>query len=105
MSDKATGLLAVIEAVNGLPASLLIAVGAGRLMWHTGEVRQGRRKFLGRELALEAPIILGMTFLLIGVADYLGLSAAQSGGLGTVLGWLGPRGIEVALYKFVNRKT
>lgn len=105
MPDKVNGLSAIIDMLQGWPASLLIAVGAGRLMWHSGEVGRGRRKFFGRELALEAPIIAGMTFLLFGVADYLSLSVEQAAGLGSVLGWLGPRGVEVLVFRFAGRKV
>lgn len=105
MDDKTNGVAALIELLQGWPASLLIAVGAGRLMWHSGEVGRGRRRFFGRELALEAPIIAGMTFLLLGVADYLSLSVNQAAGLGSVLGWLGPRGVEVLVFRFAGRKS
>lgn len=63
MSQKYTSLVELLNAWFGGAATTLIAVLAGRLMWHTNEVRKMRRKFFGKELLWEMPIAVGMAFI------------------------------------------
>jgi len=52
-----------IETINALfggAITTLIGAFTGRLMYHSGEVSLGRRRFFGRELLWEVPVAIGM---------------------------------------------
>lgn len=86
-----------MKALTGLG---LAAVGVitGRLAWHADQVRRGHRQFFSRELMLEIPIIAGVSLLVWSAAEFWGLTTGAAAGIGTVAGWLGPRGMEVLFY-------
>ncbi|MDW4550892.1 phage holin family protein [Defluviimonas sp. D31] len=84
-------------------AAALGAAAAGRLMYHSGEVKGGRRRFLSRELAWEIPVAVGMAIVGRSLADYLGLGANVSTGLVAVLAYLGPRGSEALIERLLRR--
>lgn len=93
------------EALNSfLPGSLSTLFGAfvGRAMWHGSEVRAKRRKFIGRELIWELPILLGMWMIGLGLGDYLALSAKGTAAVCSVLAYLGPRGAESVIERWIE---
>lgn len=83
-----------MKALTGLGLAMF-GVFTGRIAWHADQVRRGHRQFFSKELLLEIPIIAGVSLLTWGAADYWGLSPGAAAAVGTLAGWLGPRGIEV----------
>ena len=61
MSD--TGFISTLHSIFGGAAATLIGAFAGRLMWHSAEVRRGHRRFLSKELLWEIPIAVGMALI------------------------------------------
>lgn len=90
---------------NLLPGSLWTLGGAlmGRLMWHGNEVRARRRSFFGRDLVWEAPTVVGMWLIGLGVGDYLALTPNATAAVCAVLAYLGPKGAEAAIRGWVER--
>ncbi len=66
---------------------------------------QGTAQIFGPELIWEIPVAFGMAFIGQGVASHFGVPQPASTGLIAVLSYLGPRGTEVMLQKWVSRKT
>lgn len=102
MQDE-PGLIEVMQAVMGGALTTLVSAAAGRLMFHSVEVRARRRRFLGPELVWEIPIALGMAIIGEAVAGYFGLSPAVRTGAVAVLAYMGPRGAEALILKFLNK--
>ncbi|MTJ81721.1 MAG: hypothetical protein F8N37_11985 [Telmatospirillum sp.] len=85
-------------------ASLVPSAYLGRLTFHTREVRAGRRHFWSADLILDIPTAAGMALLGYGIADYWHLSGPASHAITGVLGYLGPRGVEVLAGWWVRRR-
>ncbi len=98
-------LSALIDSVLGGALTTLAGAAIGRLMYHVGEVRKRRRRFLSRELVWELPICFGMAVIGESVVSYLGLPQPVSTGVIAALAYLGPRGAEVILLNWLSRKT
>jgi len=96
-----------IEMINNLfggAVTTLIGAFTGRLMWHSGEVQLGRRRFFGKELLWEIPVAIGMAVIGEGIASYLGLGQPVRTGLVAMLAYLGPRGAEALLTAWLCRR-
>ena len=102
MSDGS--FIETINSVFGGAMTTLIGAFTGRLMYHSGEVRLGRRRFFGRELLWEIPVAIGMAIIGEAVASYLGLTQPASTGLVATLAYLGPRGAEAVICAWLGRK-
>jgi hypothetical protein len=87
---------------NVLPGSMSTLVGAflGRAMWHGVEVKARRRKFFGRELIWEIPVVLGMWMIGLGVGEYMELHTNATAAVCAILAYLGPKGTEAALARW-----
>lgn len=97
-----------IEMINNLfggAVTTLIGAFTGRLMYHSGEVKLGRRRFFGKELLWEIPVAVGMAIIGDGIASYLGLGQPVSTGLVAMLAYLGPRGAETLLAAWLGKKS
>ncbi|MCK3780475.1 phage holin family protein [Ensifer sesbaniae] len=105
MQEKYTSLIELLNAWFGGAATTLIAVFAGRLMWHTNEVRKMRRKFFGKELLWEMPIAVGMAFIGEGLATWLSLGQPIATGMIAALAYLGPRGSEVLFLRWFGARV
>ncbi|MCA2372189.1 phage holin family protein [Agrobacterium genomosp. 3 str. CIP 111-78] len=105
MPEKYTSLYEVLSTWFGGAFATLFVAFLGRAMWHGNEARKGRRRFFGPELIWEIPVAFGMAFIGEGVASYFGVPQPASTGLIAVLSYLGPRGTEVLLQKWVSRKS
>lgn len=92
----------VAELIAGAVAT--VSALAGRLAWHTSQVRKGLRKFWSVELIWEAPLALMMGIVALGIAEYFGLGVKGTGALASLCGWLGPRGMEALLMLFLSRR-
>ena len=103
MTDPQASLWEVLNSI--LPGSLTTLFGAfvGRAMWHSAEVRAKRRALFGRELIWELPILFGMWMIGLGVGNYLTLSMRETAAVCSVLSYLGPRGAEVAIGRWIER--
>ncbi|MGO4917833.1 phage holin family protein [Pseudogemmobacter sp. W21_MBD1_M6] len=96
-----------IETINALfggAVTTLIGAFTGRLMYHSGEVKLGRRRFFGKELLWEIPVAIGMAVIGEAAANYLGLGQQVSTGLVATLAYLGPRGAEALICSWLGRK-
>ena len=96
-----------LETLNGLfggTLTTLIGAFTGRLMWHSGEVKLGNRRFFGKELLWEIPVAVGMALIGEAAARYIGLSQPVSTGFVATLAYLGPRGAEAMLAAWLCRK-
>ncbi|SOC22123.1 phage holin family protein [Rhodobacter maris] len=95
--SETRGLIEVADALFGGAMTTAAAAIAGRLMWHSAQVRSGRRRFFGRELFWELPIAIGMAIIGEAVAAYFELDRTVSTGVVASLAYLGPRGAEALL--------
>ena len=96
-----------IETINsffGGALTTLIGAFTGRLMYHSGEVKLGRRRFFGKELLWEIPVAIGMAIIGEAVATYLVLTQPVSTGLVATLAYLGPRGAEAVICAWLGRR-
>lgn len=98
------GLIDAVQKMIGGAATALLAAAAGRMMWHAGEVRAGRRPAFGPFLIWEIPMAVGMALIGDGAGEYLGLSGKQTTALIAILSYLGPRGICAALERWWARR-
>lgn len=104
MQEKYNSIIELLNAWFGGAFTTLILAASGRFMWHTQEVRRMRRKFWGKELCWEFPIVLGMAIIGHGVASWLVLGPETTAGLIASLAYLGPRGAEVLFIKWFGSK-
>lgn len=98
----------IVEALQNMfggAATTIIGAVMGRLMYHTSEVRKQNRKFFGWELLWELPVAFGMGMIGEGSSSYLDLDPTATVALIVALAYLGPRGIEVVLAKWVGKKS
>lgn len=103
MSETSRGIVQAIEALWGGAITTMAAAIAGRLMYHSGEVRARRRRFFGPEILWEAPVAVGMAIIGEAVAAYVGVAQPVSTGVVAVLAYLGPRWFEAVLGRFLDR--
>lgn len=75
----------------------------GRLGWHVQEVTAQRRRFWSWQLLWEVLTALSMGYVAEGVADYLGLSGKQAIAVVIIVAYLGPRGLEELIRRFLKR--
>ncbi|MDE4098888.1 phage holin family protein [Phaeobacter gallaeciensis] len=97
------GLVDWLSNLIGGAATTLVGAAIGRLMWHSGEVRKGQRRFFSRELLWEIPVVFGMAFIGEAIASYLGANATVGTGIVALAAYYGPRGAEVLLAKWLTR--
>ena len=98
------GFIETINALFGGAITTLIGAFTGRLMWHSGEVKLGNRRFFGKELLWEIPVAVGMALIGDAAARYIGLTQPVSTGFVATLAYLGPRGAEAVLASWLGRK-
>ena len=102
MSEQ--GFLETLNSLFGGTLTTLIGAFTGRLMYHSGEVKLGKRRFFGKELLWEIPVAIGMAIIGEAIASYLGLTQPVSTGLVATLAYLGPRGAETLLVTWFGKK-
>ena len=98
------GFLETLHGLFGGAVTTLIGAFTGRLMYHSGEVKLGKRRFFGKELLWEIPVAIGMAIIGEGIARYFELGQPVSTGLVAMLAYLGPRGAEALLTAWLCRK-
>lgn len=98
-----SGLVDWLTNLIGGAATTLVGAAIGRLMWHSGEVRKGQRRFFGPELLWEIPVAIGMAIIGEAIASYMGASPTVTTGIVAVAAYIGPRGAEVLLTKWLTR--
>ena len=103
MADNQT-LAEVVASIVGGAGATIVGALAGRLMYHVGEVRKMKRKFFGKEMLWEVPIVVGMAFIGDGAASYLSLTSQQALALVAILAYLGPRWVHVLLERKIDTK-
>jgi hypothetical protein len=102
--SEGDGFIETINTLFGGAVTTLIGAFTGRLMWHSGEVKLGRRRFFGKELLWEIPVAVGMALIGEAAARYIGLAQPVSTGFVATLAYLGPRGAEALLTAWIGRK-
>ena len=102
MSDSS--FIDMINNLFGGAITTLIGAFTGRLMYHSGEVKLGKRRFFGKELLWEIPVAVGMALIGDAAAAYFGLTQPVSTGFVATLAYLGPRGAETLLAAWLSRK-
>lgn len=103
MTEGSDGFVAVINSIFGGAVTTLIGAFTGRLMYHSGEVRLGRRRFFGRELLWELPVAIGMAIIGEAAASHLEFGPPVRTGLVALLAYLGPRGVETLIVAWFRR--
>lgn len=96
-----------IEMINNLfggAVTTLIGAFTGRLMYHSGEVKLGKRRFFGKELLWEIPVAIGMAIIGEAIASHFDLGQPVRTGLVAMLAYLGPRGAEALMTAWLCRK-
>jgi len=93
-----------LRATGAALALIMASVLAGRLTWHADQVRRGQRRLWSRDLLLEGPTVAALALLTWAATDYLALTPGQASGVGVILGWLGPRGLESTLIHFWRQR-
>ncbi len=98
------GLLDALNNAIGGAATALLAAMIGRGMWHARQVSEGRRPLVSWALVWELLMAVGMAFAGDAIGEYFELSQNVRVGLIAVLAYLGPRGTEAALDRWLGRK-
>lgn len=102
VQDDGGGLVAAIQALLGGAVTSLASALAGRLMYHSGEVSRGRRRFWSADLLLDLPIVLVAAVVAEAIGSHLHLSDSSTIGLASVLAYLGPRGAQQAAWRILT---
>jgi predicted benzoate:H+ symporter BenE len=102
--DPVTGLISYLDAMMGGAATTILAAVAARIAVHGQEVRKRTRQMVGMELIFEPPIAVGMALVGDSLAGYMGWSHHVSVGVVAVLAYLGPRGAQVMLDRWLGAK-
>ena len=98
------GFLETMNSLFGGAVTTMIGAFTGRLMYHSGEVKLGRRRFFGKELLWEIPVAIGMAIIGEAVASHFDLGQPVRTGLVATLAYLGPRGAETLLAAWLGKK-
>jgi hypothetical protein len=98
------GFLETLNSLFGGAVTTLIGAFTGRLMYHSGEVKLGRRRFFGKELLWEIPVAIGMAIIGEAIASHFDLGQPVRTGLVAMLAYLGPRGAEALMTAWLCRK-
>lgn len=99
------GLVEYITSLIGSAMTAALAAALGRLMYHTQEVRQKRRKFFGWELLWEFPCALMMAFVGEAAASYFGLGQTERVGIIAALSYTGPKIIDVGVTIWLEKRS
>lgn len=99
------GMIASLQALMGAAGATLTAAAIGRLIYHGGEVRAGRRPLFGVHLIWEVPTAVGMAFVGEALGSYLDLSATVTTGIVATLSYLGPRGARDIIDRIIGSKA
>ena len=94
------GFLETLNSLFGGAVTTLIGAFTGRLMYHSGEVKLGRRRVFGKEL----PVAIGMAIIGEAIASHFDLGQPVRTGLVATLAYLGPRGAEALMTAWLCRK-
>ncbi|NFV79985.1 phage holin family protein [Magnetospirillum aberrantis] len=87
-------------AITATVLALLPAPLLARLLYHRRLVRLGKRRMWSWELAWEPPTAALCAILAGGLGEWLSLPPLATHALAGVVGWLGPRGLEVVATRY-----
>lgn len=90
------------NAASGLIGPALSAA-VGVLMRHSQLAQRGDRKMLSVHLLYEVPTVLGVGIIAGGIGDYMGMSVTTISAGAAILGWLGPKGIDMVVSAIAKR--
>ena len=77
----------------------------GRLMYHSGQVQQGkRRRFFSRDLVMEMFIALGMGFMAHGLCQYLSVHGDVEIAVIILVSYLGPNGVNAIFDVWISKQ-
>lgn len=89
----------ILSAISTIGASVI-----GRLAYHAQQAQRERRKFFSKHLIFELIIALSIAYFAEGVTAYFKLDGKVAFGLIIAISYMGPRGIEALLLRFLNGK-
>jgi hypothetical protein len=101
MTDEQQAARDAFHIAGGLGGYVAMAAGA-RLLWHRRLVRLGHRRFWSWDLAWELPTAALSAVIGGGLAEYMSLDGLPAYALVGIVSWLGPRGMETALARFLK---
>jgi hypothetical protein len=90
------------NAASGLIGPALSAA-VGVLMRHSQLAQRGDRKLLSIHLLYEAPTVMGVGIIAGGIGDYMGMGVTTISAGAAILGWLGPKGIDMVVSAIAKR--
>ena len=82
----------------------LVGGGMGRATWYAIRIQEGRRRFLDLFIIVDIIIAITMGLVGLGIGSYYDLSVPVLAAVSAVLGYLGPRGLEFTVLRFIARK-
>ena len=85
-------------------AGLLPTAFLSRILLHNKMVKTGHRRFWSKELLWEGPTAVFCAIVGGGIAAYLNFQGMTAHAVVGAIGWLGPRGMEAMLARYVDRK-
>ena len=100
--NEQSGLVEALQGIFGGALTSFAAAMAGRMMFHSSEVRAKRRKVFGAELLWEFPTGFGMGLIGEGIAQYLNWDGAMRLAIIVFVAQVGPRGVQRAIERWIN---
>jgi LydA holin phage, holin superfamily III len=76
----------------------------GRLMYHSKQVQQGRRRFFSKDLVMEMFIALGMGFMAHGLCQYLSVHGDVEIAIVILVSYLGPNGVNAVFDTWLKKQ-
>lgn len=104
MDHGPSGLVEYLNQWVGGAFTALLAAIAGRLMFHTQEVRSKRRKPFGWELLWEIPSAIALGFIGNGIASYFTLGQDERVGVISLVAYAGPKVVNHFVQKYLGKK-
>lgn len=92
-------------AITATVLALLPAPLLARLLYHRRLVRLGKRRMWSWELAWEPPTAALCAILAGGIGEYFTLGFVATHAIAGVVGWLGPRGLEIVAARYFGAES
>lgn len=95
----------VISSGWGMISGFIFTALLARGLWHFRQVKMKRRKLFSMEVLIEIPIAVISIIVGLGIAEYLEIDGMAAQAIVGCVAWLGPRGVEDILCRFIERKS
>ena len=97
------GFLETLKDSIGAAGMGLAGATGTRMIWVGYQLRAGDRRIVAAWLAFELLIAVVMGLSALGVAEWFELTPWQTFALAGAFGWLGPKGIEALVVRWLDR--